>query len=186
MLDVQRLRVVRVGRTEHALDDVAQFRDVARPRQRAEERERGRRERARRGAAFRARVLEQPHRHRRHIVGAIAQRRQIDARRRETAVQIRAEALILDVGVDAGGRARHEADRRGGRLAVDAHFAVARDPREAGLHGGGQLAGVAEKERAAAGARDQAAGGCRLEVGRGKRALAEERGVESVSAAIDR
>ena len=69
-------------------------------------------------------------RERRHIVGAIAQRRQIDAHRRQAAVEIAAEAMRVDVGVDAGRRAGDQANRGGDRRAVDADLAVARDARQ--------------------------------------------------------
>ena len=92
---------------------------------------------------------------------------------------------MVDVGVDAAGGARHQAERGGDGLAVDAHFAVARDAREARLHGRGKLAGVAEEERPAARRREQTAGRGGLEIRRRDRALAEERGVEPFDAAVD-
>src|SRR6185503_21281803 len=84
-----------------AMDGVAELGDVARPGERAEQRERGLRE-ASRGRSRRRTVVQQSLREQRHVLGAIAQRRQIDARRRQSAVEIAAEAMRVYVRVEAG------------------------------------------------------------------------------------
>ena len=88
-------------------------------------------------------------RQQRHVFGAIAERRQIDAGRSEPPVQVAAEAPGLDFALDAGRavpacrcRARHPTDVGGHRLAVDPHFAVAGHARDARLQGRGQVRDV--------------------------------------------
>ena len=147
---------VRAG--DAALDHLAQLGDIAGPRQRRQQRQRGLRERARRKFARRADVLEHARGHRRHIFRACPQRRQIDARRRQAAIQIAAEAMLVHVGVDPGRRAGNQAKRRGDRLAVDPHLAVARNARKPRLHGGRQLRDLLQEQRAAARGRDAAVG----------------------------
>ena len=73
----------------------------------------------------------------------VAQWRQIDADAGDTAIEVGAEPMCVHVGVDPRRGARHDAERRGDGQPVDAHLAVARDPREARLGAGRQIGDVA-------------------------------------------
>ena len=140
--------------------------EVARPRHGGDERERRLRERA--GLAARRsaqRFFEEARRDHRHVLLAVAQRRQIDADGREPAEQIGAEPVRVDVGVDRRRRAGDEANVGRDRLAVERHFAVARDAREARLDRRGQLGHVLQEQRAAARRGDAAVACDRFEIG---------------------
>ena len=95
-------------------------------------------------------IVQQPRRQHRYVFQPVAQRRQIYPRRRQPAVEVRAESMLTDIVVDRRPRARDEADLGGHHLAIDAHFAIARDARQPRLDGRWQLRHILQEQRASA------------------------------------
>ena len=114
-----------------------QLREIARPGQGAEQGQRGLRKDSAHAVPRGARVVQQPGREGRDVFGPIAQRRKIDPGCGQTPIEVGPEAVRMHVFVEAGRRARHQAELCRDGLAVQEHFAVSHDSGQPNLHGGG-------------------------------------------------
>ena len=108
--------------------------------------------------------MQQPGGDRRHVFGALTERRHIDPQRRQPPIDIATQPVGAHLGFDAGRRAGQQSHAERRRLAVDPRFAIADDARQACLDAGRQIGDVFEKQRAAARRGDPTVGGERLEI----------------------
>ena len=99
-------------------------------------------------------LLHQSADERRNVFRAIAQRRQIDSRRCDPAVEIRAEAMLAHVTFDGRRRAGHQPDVGGDRLPVEEHLAVPGQTRQPPLDRRGKFRDILQEQRSAPGRRD--------------------------------
>lgn len=131
-----------------SFDHASQFGQIAGPGQGRQQRERGLGKTATAKSCL-AHVFKDSGRKRRHVLGAIPKRRQIDAAGREPPEQVRAKMSRIGIRIDPGSGARNEPTGYRDSLAVQGGFTVANDARQPSLEGCRQLANVLQEHRTA-------------------------------------